>query len=86
MPFAHWRVSPPPQMEEERLASAAMHGDPPVHAGGFFGERGSVSASQRIPSVAMEGQSPLRAGGFFKPCRGGGAPCSMLPVQQYRGI
>ncbi len=30
MPFAHWRVSPPPQMEEERLASAAMHGRSPL--------------------------------------------------------
>ncbi len=30
MPFAHWRVSPPPQMEEERLASAAMHGQSPL--------------------------------------------------------
>jgi hypothetical protein len=30
MPFAHWRVSPPPQMEEERLDSAAMHGRSPL--------------------------------------------------------
>ena len=30
MPFAHWRVSPPPQMEEERLVSAAMHGRSPL--------------------------------------------------------
>jgi hypothetical protein len=30
MPFLHWRVSPPPQMEEERLASAAMHGQSPL--------------------------------------------------------
>ncbi len=30
MPFAHLRVSPPPQMEEERLASAAMHGRSPL--------------------------------------------------------
>ncbi len=30
MPFAHWRISPPPQMEEERLASAAMHGRSPL--------------------------------------------------------
>jgi hypothetical protein len=29
-PFAHWRVSLPPQMEEERLASAAMHGRSPL--------------------------------------------------------
>ncbi len=30
MPFAHWRVSPLPRMEEERLASAAMHGRSPL--------------------------------------------------------
>ncbi len=30
MPFAHWRVSPPPQMEEDRLASAAMLGRSPL--------------------------------------------------------
>jgi hypothetical protein len=29
-PFAHWRVSPPPQKEEECLASAAMHGRSPL--------------------------------------------------------
>jgi hypothetical protein len=34
-------------------------GDPPLHAGGFFGKRGSVSASQHIPSVAMEGRFSL---------------------------
>jgi hypothetical protein len=30
MPFAHWRVSPPPQMEEEHLANAVMHGQSPL--------------------------------------------------------
>ncbi len=30
MPFAHWRVSPPPQMEEDCLACAAMHGRSPL--------------------------------------------------------
>jgi hypothetical protein len=30
MPFAHWRVSPPPQMEEEHLASATMQGQSPL--------------------------------------------------------
>jgi hypothetical protein len=30
MPFAHWRVSPPPQMEKERLASVTMHGQSPL--------------------------------------------------------
>jgi hypothetical protein len=54
MPFAHCRFSPPPQMEEECLASAAMYGRSPLHAEGFFGKRGSVSALQGVPSVAME--------------------------------
>ena len=30
MLFAHWRVSPPPQVEDERLASAEMHGRSPL--------------------------------------------------------
>jgi len=30
MPFAHWRVSPPPKKEEGRLACATMHGQSPL--------------------------------------------------------
>jgi hypothetical protein len=30
MPFAHWRVSPPPPKEEERLACAMMQGQSPL--------------------------------------------------------
>jgi hypothetical protein len=30
MSFAYWSVSPSPQMEEERLACAAMHGRSPL--------------------------------------------------------
>jgi hypothetical protein len=30
MPFAHWRVPPPPQKEEGRLACAAMQGQSPL--------------------------------------------------------
>jgi hypothetical protein len=57
MPFAHWRVSPPPQKEKGCLACG--RGGPPLHAGGFFGKRGSVSASQCVAIIAMEGQFSL---------------------------
>ncbi len=40
-------------------------GDPPLHAGGFCGKRGSVSASQRITSLAMEGQFSLTCSRFL---------------------
>ncbi len=30
MPFPHWRVSPPPQREAERLACVAIHGRSPL--------------------------------------------------------
>ncbi len=59
MPFAHWRVSPPPERRRGALPVQQCRGDPPLHAGGFFGKRGSVSASQRIASIAMEGQFSL---------------------------
>ena len=41
--------------------------NPPLHAGGFFGKRGSVSASQCVPSIAMEGQFSLACWRFLQP-------------------
>ncbi len=60
MPFAHWRVSPPPKKwRRGALPVQQCRGDLPSHAGGFFGKRGSVSASQCIASIPMEGQFSL---------------------------
>jgi hypothetical protein len=58
--FAHWRVSPPPQMEEERLASTAMHGQSPL-------ARWRVLRQEReCERIAMR---PQRSnGGVIYPC------------------
>jgi hypothetical protein len=44
----------PPKWRRSTYPVQRCMGDPPLHAGGFFGERGSVSALQGVPSVAME--------------------------------
>jgi hypothetical protein len=59
MPFAHWRVSPPPKRRRGALPVQQCRGDPPLHAGRFFGKRGSGSALQHATSIAMEGQFSL---------------------------
>ncbi len=59
MPFAHWRVSPPPKRRRGALPVQQCRGNPPLHTGGFFGKRGSVSALQRVASIAMEGRFSL---------------------------
>ncbi len=57
----------PPKWRRSAKPVQQCMGDPPLHAGGFFGKRGSVSASQHVPSIEMEGRFSLVCWRFLQP-------------------